>query len=90
MRTRAKLAMLGDRCCWPSLPWEVKASEILLKPAFAELHGIRADRYGFRRRPEDFRAALRELAGAFIKPVSTHSVEVLDPSVLDLLNRART
>ena len=64
-----------------------KASEILLKPAFAELHGIRADRYGFRRRPEDFRAALRELAGAFIKPVSTHSVEVLDPSVLDLLNR---
>ena len=57
-----------------------------MKPAFAELHRVRADRYGFQRRPEDFRAALRELAGAFVKPVSAHSVEVLDPSVVDLLN----
>jgi hypothetical protein len=63
-----------------------KASGIALKPAFAALHGERARKYGFLTRPEDFRSALREVAGAFIKPWGSHGVEVIDPSVLDLLN----
>jgi hypothetical protein len=58
-----------------------------LEEAFIALHRVRADAYNFRARPEDFRMALRELAGSFIKPVSLHSFGVLDPSVLDLLNR---
>jgi hypothetical protein len=63
-----------------------KASGFLLKPAFNSLHEKRSLRYGFVRRPEDFRSALRELAGSFIKPSSAHAFDVIDPSVLDLLN----
>lgn len=63
-----------------------KAGGALLEESFSALHKIRAERYGFQRRPEDFSIAFHELKGAFIKPVSEHSVEVLDPSVLDLLN----
>jgi hypothetical protein len=62
------------------------AAGIALKPAFAALHEHRRNRYGFAARPEDFRSALREIAGTFIKPVGTHGVEVIDPSVVDLLN----
>lgn len=63
-----------------------KAAGIALKPAFIQLHQHRAKLYGFATRPEDFRSALREIAGTFIKPFGTHGVEVIDPSVLDLLN----
>ncbi|MGR6467936.1 nSTAND3 domain-containing NTPase [Rhizobium sp. PAMB 3182] len=63
-----------------------KAAGVVLKPAFRALHEYRAKRYGFSRRPEDFHSALREIAGTFIKPYSSHGVEVIDPSVLDLLN----
>jgi RecA/RadA recombinase len=63
-----------------------KAAGIALKPAFIQLHQHRARRYGFATRPEDFRSALREIAGTFIKPFGAHGVEVIDPSVLDLLN----
>lgn len=63
-----------------------KAGGNLLEETFSALHTIRAKRYGFQRRPEDFSIAFHELKGAFIKPISGHSVEVLDPSVLDLLN----
>jgi hypothetical protein len=63
-----------------------QASAVILKPAFMALHAARAEKYGFERRPEDFRSALRELAGAFIKPSSAHAFEVVDASVLDLLN----
>jgi len=58
----------------------------VLKAAFTALHEHRASRYGFSTRPEDFRVALREIAGTFIKPYGSHGVEVIDPSVLDLLN----
>lgn len=57
-----------------------------LEKAFSALHAVRAERYAFQRRPEDFKVAIRELTGAFIKLTSTNVVEVLDPSVLDLLN----
>jgi hypothetical protein len=63
-----------------------KTVGVALKPAFSALHQERAERYGFQTRPEDFRLALREVAGAFIKPVGAHGVEVIDASVLDLLN----
>ncbi|MCK1297422.1 MULTISPECIES: restriction endonuclease [unclassified Bradyrhizobium] len=63
-----------------------KAAGVALKPAFIKLHEHRAKRYGFATRPEDFKSALREIAGTFIKPFGTHGVEVIDPSVLDLLN----
>ena len=63
-----------------------KAAGVALKPAFVLLHEHRAKRYGFATRPEDFRSALREIAGTFIKPFGAHGVEVIDPSVLDLLN----
>jgi DNA polymerase III delta prime subunit len=63
-----------------------KAAPVFLAPGFARLHRERANRYGFETRPEDFRSALREVAGSFIKPSGAHSVEVIDPSVLDLLN----
>jgi Restriction endonuclease len=63
-----------------------KVGGIRLKSGFAALHGERARQYGFPTRAEDFRAALREVAGTFIKPWGTHGVEVIDPSVLDLLN----
>lgn len=65
---------------------EGKVGEVLLKPAFNALHLHRAKRYGFAARPEDYRSALREVAGTFIKPFGTNGVEVIDPSVLDLLN----
>jgi DNA polymerase III delta prime subunit len=57
-----------------------------LQTAFASLHHERAARYHFTTRPEDFRSALRELAGTFIEPFGNDMVEVIDASVLDLLN----
>jgi len=63
-----------------------KTGGAVLRPAYSALHQERAARYGFQTRPEDFRSALREAAGAFIKPSGTQGIEVIDPSVLDLLN----
>lgn len=57
-----------------------------LNDAFSSLHAARGQRYGFETRPEDFSLALRELYGSFINPSGSHSIEVLDPSVLDLMN----
>lgn len=56
----------------------------LLERAFRELHQLRAHRYGFKSDPADWRRALSELGGSFIRP--TNQIEVLDPSVLDMLN----
>lgn len=58
-----------------------------LREAFRSLHAGRSRRYHFQTRPEDFLRALRELSGSFIRPKGSHEIEVLDPSVLDLLNR---
>lgn len=55
--------------------------------AFGALHAERARCYQFVSRPEDLLLALCELNGAFIKPGHNHSLSVLDPSVLDLMNR---
>lgn len=63
-----------------------KADGRALQAAFAALHPKRATRYRFSTRPEDFRSGLREVANSFIKPTGYHGFEVIDPSVLDLLN----
>jgi hypothetical protein len=57
-----------------------------LRAAFFALHSARARRYGFATRPEDFRLGTREVANSFIKPTGADAFEVIDPSVLDLLN----
>jgi len=57
-----------------------------LESAFRSLHAERARRYAFSRNPGDFRVALRELDGAFIKSQGNGRYAVLDPSVLDLFN----
>lgn len=40
-----------------------------LEKAFTTLHEVRSSKYGYIRRPEDFRVAARELAGGFIRRV---------------------
>ncbi|ESX08541.1 hypothetical protein X768_22620 [Mesorhizobium sp. LSJC265A00] len=57
-----------------------------LKVAFDALHRTRAHHYGFKTNPADYRNALRDLNGSFIKPSGKTAYEVLDPSVLDLMN----
>jgi hypothetical protein len=56
----------------------------LLERAFRGLHALRAQRYGFKTDPADWRRALSELSGSFIRPGT--QIEVIDPSVLDMLN----
>ena len=57
-----------------------------LSLSFRTLHEQRAVRYGWQRKPEDYKEALRELSGSFVRVAHTNSVEFLDPSVRDLLN----
>ncbi|MFC6306820.1 hypothetical protein E2553_24960 [Paraburkholderia dipogonis] len=56
----------------------------VLERAFRELHALRARRYGFKTEPSDWRRALSELNGSFVRP--GNQIEVIDPSVLDMLN----
>jgi hypothetical protein len=65
---------------------EGKASGTRLRRAFAEIHALRALRYSFLSAPEDFRSAMRETANVFIRPAGQDGFEVIDPSVLDLMN----
>lgn len=58
----------------------------VLEGAFGLLHAHRAARYNFSTRPDDLRAGIREVVNSFIKPWGQEGFEVLDPSVLDLLN----
>lgn len=57
-----------------------------LNSAFKRLHSARAKRYSFVTRPEDFQLALKEVTGGFVHLPNNDEVEVIDPSVLDLLN----
>ncbi|EKX55719.1 hypothetical protein D516_3969 [Rhodobacter sp. AKP1] len=58
----------------------------VLEGVFGPLHMHRAARYNFSRRPEDFRVGIREVMNSFIKPCGQDGFEVIDTSVLDLLN----
>jgi DNA polymerase III delta prime subunit len=55
-----------------------------LELAFSAIHSLRAQRYGFKTSPSDWRSSLAELHGSFIRP--GNQIEVIDPSVLDMLN----
>lgn len=63
-----------------------KAEGVVLQPAFKKLHEARSTRWGLPRRPEDWAIAMAELANAFLRPTGKSAFEVLDPSVIDLLN----
>lgn len=56
----------------------------IAEDAFWSLHAVRGARYGFQSDPSDWRRALSELNGSFVRPGEV--IEVIDPSVLDLLN----
>jgi hypothetical protein len=61
-----------------------KCGPVVLERAFRALHALRSQRYGFKTGPSDWRCALGELNGSFIRP--GNQIEVIDPSVLDMLN----
>lgn len=63
-----------------------KTEGTVLQPAFKKLHDGRAERWGLPRRPEDWATAMAELANAFLRPTGKNAFEVLDPSVMDLVN----
>lgn len=64
---------------------EGRSSHERLAVAFAALHAVRAQRYGFTTAPNDLRSALRILGGAFIN-ITRVAIEFFDPSVRDLMN----
>ena len=66
---------LGGKCGGPAL-----------ERAFGTLHAYRATRYNFSTRPDDLRTGVREVVNSFVKPWGAQGFEVIDPSVLDLLN----
>lgn len=63
-----------------------EADGAVLEPAFKKLHEARATRWALPRRPEDWPTAMAELANAFLRPAGKTAFEVLDPSVIDLVN----
>lgn len=66
--------------------YEGKVNQSILESSFKVFHHLRARKYGFTLKPNDYKLAFKELVGAFIKNENPDIVEVLDPSVLDLLN----
>lgn len=58
----------------------------MLECAFRELHTYRATRYNFSTQPDDLRTGIREVVNSFIKPWGSQGFQVIDPSVVDLLN----
>lgn len=63
-----------------------RANSELLRSGFYPLHESRSARYRFSTRPEEYSQALHDLANSFVRPNETGGVEVIDPSVLDLMN----
>lgn len=64
-----------------------RMGDAVLREGFAALHAHRAQIYGLPRRPEDYTRARAELHGAFVRPTISDSIEFINPSVLDWLNR---
>ena len=61
-----------------------------LESSFYRVHKTRAYKYNFETKPEDYQSCLRELIGGFITITSRNTVDVRDPSVLDLMNSVVT
>lgn len=66
--------------------YEGRVNTSLLESSFRTIHQHRGRKYGFALKPNDYKSALKELVGAFIKSERPEIFEVIDPSVLDLLN----
>ncbi|MEZ7138035.1 restriction endonuclease [Komagataeibacter sp. SM21] len=64
-----------------------QVGDAVLREGFAALHAHRAQAYGLPRRPEDYTRARAELHGAFVRPTASDSIEFINPSVVDWLNR---
>ena len=64
-----------------------KVGDVLLREGFAALHAHRAQKYGLPRNPNDFTSARAELHGAFVRPSGVDTIEFINPSVQDWLNR---
>ncbi|MCZ4343797.1 restriction endonuclease [Sphingomonadaceae bacterium G21617-S1] len=64
-----------------------KAGDALLCEGFAALHAHRAQKYGLPRNPNDYTTARAELHGAFVRPSGVDTIEFINPSVQDWLNR---
>ena len=64
-----------------------KAGDALLREGFAALHAQRAQKYGLQRNPKDYATARAELHGAFVSPSRVDTIEFINPSVQDWLNR---
>ena len=65
--------------------FEGRIQQTLLDKAFSKLHTLRAKKYGFERTPQDFNRGLKEISGSFVKPSGQDTIEVVDPSVLDIV-----
>lgn len=61
--------------------------EAILRKGFAVFHNHRAQTYGFQHRPEDYSRARTELREAFTRATVSGEIEVINPSVIDWLNR---
>lgn len=58
----------------------------ILRTCFSHLHEGRSARYHFSTRAEDYSEGVHDLANSFVKPTERDGIEVIDPSVLDLMN----
>ncbi len=65
--------------------FEGRVHQGLLDHAFLKLHAFRAKKYGFERTPQDFNRGFKEISSGFVKKSGRDTIEVVDPSVLDLI-----
>ena len=65
--------------------FEGRIHQELLDNAFSKLHAFRAKKYGFERTPQDFNRGFKEISSSFVKQSGRDTIEVVDPSVLDLI-----
>ncbi|WP_221972378.1 nSTAND3 domain-containing NTPase [Rhizobium laguerreae] len=83
---REQLSEAGRSMLLALYSYDGKISQDLLRRAFESLHRSRAKRYNFSIKPEHHADAIAELANAFVRPTQHGGVEVIDPSVMDLMN----
>lgn len=83
---RFQLSEAGRSLLLALFSYDGRTGAYRLRRAFQALHRHRGARNQFKVQAEDFSDAVAELANAFIRPVLQSSFEVIDPSVIDLMN----
>lgn len=83
---RRQLSDAGRSLLLALFSYDGRAQVGVLRRAFAALHRRRGQQGGFKILAEDFADAVAELMNAFIRPVGGSAFEVIDPSVIDLMN----